>query len=206
MATRNRIGTLSHTGTYQQTTVWTAYDSYLCEFVYLLSIKIFGCRYEIVKYILFLHFGSGNMPVFPYSLPPRRLTCTYMPPFSRKGMRLMLNEDTDWCWNLRNRIGIPDSFHSSWALFGKVRNMGILAPSLLGKKTCSVTKSSEWNFTFEHGTIHNCFLYVIFIGSSRNSKRSKAEETFFIVFITVELTDPKDGSSISVTFPCKSYT
>ena len=68
-----QVGTLCHTGSYQQTTIGTAYYGNLIFISIFIIDKIFGSRNKIIKYILLLHLGTCYVPVFTILATPTQV-------------------------------------------------------------------------------------------------------------------------------------
>ena len=61
-----QVGPLRHAGTYEQTAVGTANDGNLVLVgVFVADEGIPGCTDEIIKHVLLVHLGSGEVPFLP---------------------------------------------------------------------------------------------------------------------------------------------
>ena len=182
-----QFGALRHTGTYQQTTVWTTYDGYFIRIGILIVDKEFGGRYKIIEHILLFHLSTGNVPLFTvFITTPQVYLCINTSIFK------------EW-----NAVDAESRVEADAKPSVSIKEYRVLPISLQVFFICKEHRNHNTVFTGEEDLFGYEFvrvelyfrstiqfisicIHIIFIGGSGSSKWSKTKKAFFIIFGAAE--------------------
>ena len=181
------VGTLRHTGAYQQTAVGTADNRYLVFIGVFLADEIFSGRDEVVEHVLFLHFGSGYVPVLTVFAAATQvdlgIDTAVFEERDTVGAEARIETDTE--------TSVPVEEYRIFAVF-----LQVLLISKEHRNLHTVLAGEKHLFRYEvvrvelhfRGTVQfvAVLVHIIFIGSAGNGERGKSEEAFLVILVAAE--------------------